>query len=122
MTNVGQVHIHDHVEVIAGEHKGDFSYIMGMMLATAQVITGNDTVYAVRKTSLCIMAHAINNPLAIAVGPGVPNPVAANLRPISLARLQHFMNHLRRLLPDHNDISVEEWATINLMICEHLYK
>jgi len=66
------------------------------------------------------MAHAINNPLAHAVTPGIPHPVAANPCPISLARLRHLMDHLGHLLPDHNDISMEEWITILLMICEHL--
>ena len=102
--------LNTHVEVIAGEHEGTIGYISDATKATAQVTTGDDEIFTVRKTSLRILAHPVDV------------TVAAPLRKVDVPRIINNIDHIANILTITNGgraaITLGQWQEINTMICE----
>ena len=99
--------LNSHVLVVAGEHDGEIGHVTGTGKATAQVSTGNDNVFTVRKTSLRILAH----------------PVAAPAqRTIDSLKIVNFIEQMIGVLnsgPNANHhITLDQWDRISNMVLE----
>lgn len=102
----GFVPVGAHVEIIAGNNEGQLGYVSNTSEAMAQVTTGDDKVFAVRKTSLRIIA----NPVVVAQAP---------LRDgrVDFLRVKQLVDRVGNVI-DNGDITIEQWQNINLMVHE----
>jgi hypothetical protein len=94
------------VEVIAGANEGQIGYVSNATEAMVQVTTGDDKIFAARKTSVRIIA----NPVAVGRVPGRDGKV-------DFLRVKQLIDRVGNVI-DNNDITVEQWQNINLMVHE----
>jgi hypothetical protein len=108
--NVRALPLNTHVEVIAGEHEGELGFVSDSTKATAQVTTGDDGIFTVRKTSLRVLA----TPVVFAGNIQMPM--------LYLPRIVAHIEHVTEVLNNANGtnaaITLQQWQSINAMICD----
>jgi hypothetical protein len=95
----------DHVEIVAGEHAGDVGWVSETTDGTLQITTGDDKVYAVRRTSVRIMARAV----ALVPADNVPE--------VNVGRIEHHLSVMKDVL-NKDSVTLAQWQAINQLICE----
>ena len=102
--------LNTHVRVIAGEHDGEIGYVSDTTKATAQITTGDDEIFTVRKTSLRILAPAVV----------VPNEMV--IPTVQLPRIMQRIDHIDNILtlsgPGNTSITLGQWQEISAMITD----